>query len=186
MNDHMEQLWNKALDGEITPAERELFERHLRDNPADRRLWEAESRWLASLRDDTGEVPAAVAAFTQAVFQRAAHLQPARSILAKIGRWAAAAAVVVVTWQALYQMAPVRPIVVEIPAAPDSPPGAGAIPGGASDPLSVLVMDFSRQVVEDQPATVRSAISRTTRIFDWDLWLEMVGPAAKSEPRTRS
>lgn len=96
MNQHpsIEQLWDAYRDGDITAADKVLFEQYLADHPDQAQLFQAESLWLESLHDQPvamalpSEEVSANHAFTDTVL--AQWDEQSKPVLARI-HWKSAA-----------------------------------------------------------------------------------------------
>jgi hypothetical protein len=173
----LHELWEAARDGELTAEQRQVFERHLRDHPEDHRLWDCETRWLSELSADRTAESSSDADFVLAVMERLDSEQRP-SVLGRVRPWLGAAAAVAIGLM-VWRVVPVDRSGGQTVGPPV------AVQGGASDPLSILVMDLNRQV-EDQPASVRSMLSQTSQLLSWNRWFDAVDPQPKSDDRPKS
>lgn len=176
MNQHqsIEHLWDAYRDGELSAADVSLFEAYLADHPDQKVLYEAETRWLTSLHDQSMAQAQPVVAghvnskttdtFASAVLDQ--WDDDSRPVLARIhwksaafsGGWLiAAAAIAVAMW-------------INAPEATTQPNGSSptvAVNGFSPDnsriytpdhphPLTSLVQDMD-ETYEAQPTNVFAA-----------------------------
>lgn len=173
MNQHqnIEQLWDAYRDGDLSAADKALFEQYLADHPDEQALYDAESHWLSSLHETSVSKAANLAmaghatqpnrAFTSAVLEQWDN--QSRPVLARIhwksaafsAGWLVAAAAIAV---AMWINAPQATVNNTNPTAVASrmPP---SIDGGWRDrrhPLTSLVQNMD-QTYEEQPTNVFAA-----------------------------
>lgn len=170
MNRHeIDQLWERHRDGELSDDERARFESHLKSDERDAALFEAESQWLAMLREPATRTTRKDAmAFTDATMKRWEDA-PADGVLARFhwrtaffsGAWAAAAAMIaVVMWIN-------QPPVTEQPAESTPSRYADSTPRfpGRSHPLTSVVNDVADQF-DRQPRNVEWVLDQARTFLD--------------------
>src|ERR1041384_6053405 len=94
--ERLQQLWDDYRDGQLAGPDARGLEQHLADCPACEKLWRGESAWLGILGEKTPVSSAAAArAVSTAVPRRWSRWQRP-SVIGRISRMTAAAAVIAV------------------------------------------------------------------------------------------
>lgn len=183
--DELRQLWDDYRDGALGAEQRRAFEQMLTDSQAEAALYEAETRWIASLHDDDAS-PRDVDGFVDVVL--GAWQTP--TVAGRIGfgsplRWAMglAAMIAVAAGGAIFSR------LIDVP---DAQPGRYANIGDPStdgetdatpstpltDPVTALVRGTRGNFViaAAQPKRIGEAVSRTTDLLDVGALIGLLDP----------
>jgi hypothetical protein len=175
VNQHqpIEQLWDAYRDGDISAADKAVFEQFLADHPDQKALFDAESQWLTSLHDQPVIRAMAYPANTKQHDFAAAVLnqwdEQSKPVLARIhwksaafsaGWLAAAAMIAIAMWinapQASVDQTRNTTVATRMPGMD----GSWRTPDGRMrdhrHPLTSLVQDMD-QTYEEQPTNVFAA-----------------------------
>ena len=154
MSEHNGQtrLRDRYLDGELEAEQQAGFDRRLREDADLGRRWQVESRWLTVLAEDPPPEGEPDPAFARRVL-REWERSDRPAVLGWIGPRSGAAAAAAVLAAC---------IVWAVVVTPTGRPGPSA--SEPTDPLSVLVLDASRQI-ERQPERMSARIQETASLL---------------------
>lgn len=175
----MQEHWDAARDGELSPHDRARFEQHLQACPRCQGLWQAETHWLSSLANVDADLAAGDEAqqFASQVMQ--AHAQAVTeaessqaTLVLQLRAWlkpalglAAAVAVAASVWTASsVSRPPVQPVVV-------APP----------DTVSKLVSELGSRY-DSGTRIVASGLAIRNISLKWENVVELLEPLPVPDP----
>lgn len=177
--DKIQELWDEARDGGPACSAATELQNHLRACGDCQRLWEAESRWLGVLESERHAAPRGDARLLAEKFWTLRQRRSPYLVLARLGRWAMAAAAVLVVGLGLIWRVADRASEGQAGGTASVGSAAPVVEAAHPDPLGALLADAGDRI-EGRTTQFSRMWTDTVAFFGPEAWKDLIEDPAQA------